>query len=229
MELIKVVIKEGIQVVSAKELYEFLTLDKSHYARWCKKCFIDNDFVEENIDYTLSPYMVNGSITTDYIITIELAKKIGMMAKSVKGEEIRNYFIDCEKRLQYNLPLTYLDALEALVDKTKENIKLLNKVEKDKEKVDFYDTVAEATECFDFIEVAGILKIPHGKSIAGRNQLYEILRKLKYIQPKSTVPYKSKINEDIFKLVEVIENSKVFTKTVVTQKGVIHLQKLFNK
>ena len=36
-ELIKVTEKNGEQLVSARELYEFLELDKSNWSRWAKK------------------------------------------------------------------------------------------------------------------------------------------------------------------------------------------------
>ena len=34
-------------MVSAKKLYEFLELDPSHYVRWRKESFINNDMIEE--------------------------------------------------------------------------------------------------------------------------------------------------------------------------------------
>lgn len=36
----------------------------------------------------------------DYIISLEMAKHLAMMSKSKKGEEIRDYFIQCEKELE---------------------------------------------------------------------------------------------------------------------------------
>ena len=36
---------------TAKALYEFLELDKSQYARWCKTNILKNSFAEENVDY----------------------------------------------------------------------------------------------------------------------------------------------------------------------------------
>ena len=36
---------------TAKKLYEFLELDKSNYAKWCRVNILENSFTEENIDY----------------------------------------------------------------------------------------------------------------------------------------------------------------------------------
>lgn len=36
----------------------------------------------------------------DYIISLEMAKHIAMMSKTKKGEQVRDYFIQCEKELE---------------------------------------------------------------------------------------------------------------------------------
>ena len=38
-------------MTTAKKLYEFLELDKSQYARWCRCNITGNEFAEENTDY----------------------------------------------------------------------------------------------------------------------------------------------------------------------------------
>lgn len=97
-ELVRITPNEnGDQVVSAKELYLALGYDKSQWSRWIKANIIDNSFAMENVDYQTLDIMSNGNQTKDFALTIDFAKRISMMAKTDKGEQIRNYFIECEK------------------------------------------------------------------------------------------------------------------------------------
>lgn len=48
-------------MTTAKKLYEFLEMDKSHYSRWVKANIVDNEFATENEDYFYSPSMANES------------------------------------------------------------------------------------------------------------------------------------------------------------------------
>lgn len=41
--------------------------------------------------------MTNGNKITDYVLSIDFAKRIAMMARTEKGEEVRRYFLACEK------------------------------------------------------------------------------------------------------------------------------------
>lgn len=104
MELIKVATNaEGKQVVSARELYEYLGYDKSQWARWYKKNIEENAFAIEKEDWegfdTMSSSN-NGSMTKDFALTLDFAKRISMMARTRVGEKIRNYFIACENKLK---------------------------------------------------------------------------------------------------------------------------------
>lgn len=45
---------------TARNLYEFLELDKSNYSKWCKKNIEDNPYAENNIDYS----KINSSLST---------------------------------------------------------------------------------------------------------------------------------------------------------------------
>lgn len=49
IEIVLGIDKNGM--TTAKKLYEFLELDKSQYARWCRCNITGNEFAEENTDY----------------------------------------------------------------------------------------------------------------------------------------------------------------------------------
>lgn len=97
-ELIKVTEKDGKQVVSARELYKFLQLADGQFARWAKSNIIDNPYGIENEDWVGFDIDVEGNKTVDFALVVTFAKKISMTAKSERGNEIRDYFIECEKR-----------------------------------------------------------------------------------------------------------------------------------
>lgn len=111
-DLIKVTEKEGKQIVSARNLYIFLGLDKSQWARWSKKNIEGNSFMIENEDWQGFDIMSSGNKTKDYAITLEFAKRISMMAKTKKGNEARSYFLECEKKAkELQVPKTFAQAL----------------------------------------------------------------------------------------------------------------------
>jgi phage anti-repressor protein len=117
-ELIKVskekIGNESVNSVSARELHLELGLAPSQFNRWIKKNLLDNPFFEENIDFIVLRHNVDGLkqnsrglwINTkgqivqieDYILTLDTAKHLAMLSRTEKAHEIRNYFIEVEKR-----------------------------------------------------------------------------------------------------------------------------------
>lgn len=98
-QLIKVTTnEEGKQLVSAKELYLGLGLNKAVWARWFNTNIVKNDFFKEGIDWIGVQQYVEGNETTDFAISLEFAKHLAMMARTGKSHQYRNYFIECEKK-----------------------------------------------------------------------------------------------------------------------------------
>jgi len=98
---------DGKPAVSAKELYDKLGLPRQHWARWSKANIEENPFASENEDWTTFTIVVRGNETKDFLISIELAKKLCMLTRTEVGERIRNYFIECErvaKQSEYKIP-----------------------------------------------------------------------------------------------------------------------------
>ena len=123
-ELIKITTNEdGQQLVSAKELHEFLGLSK-HLTQWIKPYINErNDYgFIENVDFTRIDGEVNptnGIPTIDYAITINMAKELSMLSKTEKGKQARKYFIKCEEKLKeemQNKELTEADRIVKLLN-----------------------------------------------------------------------------------------------------------------
>ena len=133
-ELIRIENRGEKQVISARELYEKLEMDKSHWKRWANNNIETSVFFLENIDYEGFAIEANGNETKDYWITIEMAKHLCMMSRTVKAHEIRDYFIKIEQA--WNTPEMIMKrALEIANQKAEEATqKLLD----NKYKIDFY-------------------------------------------------------------------------------------------
>lgn len=143
-ELIKVTYEENKALVSARELHEFLKV-KQDFSDWIKKQLESVD-ATENIDFTLlkgKTSELGGRPSTEYILTLDIAKEINMIAgiaprsnEETKklSKEARKYFIECEKKLKEVinkpvLPEDYLSALKALVASEEEKALMKPKVE----------------------------------------------------------------------------------------------------
>ena len=92
--------KESIgNAVSARELYLGLGLAKANWSVWLKGNIENNEFFVEHRDWQGFMSDMNGNETKDFVITIEFAKHLAMMAKTEKAHEYRNYFLECEKKV----------------------------------------------------------------------------------------------------------------------------------
>ena len=111
--LIKITENNGKKSVSARELYEGLGYNSAVWARWYKKNIVNNQFAIENEDWVGFNTMLNGNDTKDFILSIDFAKKLSMLARTEKGEQIRNYFIEVEKQSieRFAIPQSFSEAL----------------------------------------------------------------------------------------------------------------------
>lgn len=89
-------------MTTARNLYEFLELDKSNYSRWCKSNIENNSFAIKGEDFF--PFVINdecgGQATTDYKLTAHFAKKLSMKGNSSRAEEAREYFTTLEEKVK---------------------------------------------------------------------------------------------------------------------------------
>lgn len=223
MELIKVKTNnKGQQLVSARELYIGLGLDKSQWSRWQKKNIVNNEFFTENVDWMGVRLNVEGNLTMDFAISIEFAKHIAMMARTEKSHEYRQYFIECEKKLkevqQPKLPQTYLEALEALVESEKVKLQQAKQLEEQKPKVLAYDK---------FMDSDGLYTVTNASKMLGlkvRKEVYPWLRSKNWIL-RDNKPSTRGIESGYFKLIA----SGEYLLTKITPKGIEMLRENIDK
>ena len=138
MELIKIIEREGRQLVSGRELHEFLEI-KTKYKDWFRR-MVEYGF-EEEIDFIRvaqkrATNNLKNPVTTviDHAISIDMAKEISMIQRTEKGKAARQYFINCEKKLKEVKKLSPMELMElqfkALKEQEEKILQVENKVDK---------------------------------------------------------------------------------------------------
>ena len=138
MELIKIIEREGRQLVSGRELHEFLEI-KTKYKDWFPR-MVEYGF-EEEIDFIKvaqkrATNNLKNPVTTviDHAISIDMAKEISMIQRTEKGKIARQYFINCEKKLKEVKKLSPMELMElqfiALKEQKEKIAQVENRVDK---------------------------------------------------------------------------------------------------
>lgn len=233
-----ITIKEsnGRNVVSARELYEGLGYNTTHWAKWYKKNIENNQFAIVNEDWVGFALSANGNETKDFALSIDFAKKISMLARTEKGEQIRNYFIEVEKQLtgKYSIPQSFSEALmlaanqAQLIENQQKALSVASKhIESLQPKADLMDKVLDCGEKIDIGQAAKILKLPFG-----RNTLFLKLREKGIFFQNRNEPKQQYINQGYFEVFEQFiarsnHDGFMVVKVLVTQKGLSFINKAF--
>ena len=104
IDLIKITTNEkNEQLVDARELWRGLECE-TEFRHWVNRKVVSNVFFEKDVDWTEIVSVKSdrnpkgGRPTKDYVLTLDTAKKVAMAEQTDKGNEIRSYFIECEKK-----------------------------------------------------------------------------------------------------------------------------------
>lgn len=222
-ELIKVTEQNGEQLVSARELYDFLEI-KSKFADWFKNRVLKYGF-EENQDFvTLSKNLENGGREIDYVLKIDIAKELSMVEGNEKGSQARKYFIACEKKIKTLNPLTMLLSMdkEQLALTT---LELTKQIQESKPKIEYYEKVLKSNETFTTTQVAKIFSM----SAIGLNKQLE-LEGIQFKQ-RGTWLLKAKYQDKGYAKIETIPYGENQTRKqlVWTEKGIEFISNLIEK
>lgn len=223
-EIIKITEKEGKQVLSARELYIFLSGgDMSNVNAWMTRNIENNKFATENIDYQIHRYInERGQGLIDYAITVDFGKELCMMSQCESGKIARQYFIEVEKKYkQNNLPTSYLDALKALVISEEQKQLAESKVLELEPKAEVFDKLSNGINHLTFADASKSLNW-------GRNTLLKVLRNRMILRHNNT-PYQRYIDEGYFVVkispINISGTIQNTPQTYVTAKGLIWLSK----
>ena len=87
-----------INSVNARELHATLKVKKD-FSDWIKQQLMigrKNSVYVENVDYLKNH--LKGVRSIEYILSLDTAKRLSMLSKTKKGNEVRQYFIEAEKK-----------------------------------------------------------------------------------------------------------------------------------
>lgn len=172
MELIKIIERDGRQLVSGRELHEFLEI-KTKYKDWFPR-MVEYGF-EEEIDFIRvaqkrATNNLKNPVTTviDHAISIDMAKEISMIQRTEKGKTARQYFINCEKKLKEVKKLSPMELMElqfkALKEQEEKIIQVENKLDKLEEDMPLFQI--DCKEIQALVRKKGIEALGGYKSVA---------------------------------------------------------------
>ena len=210
----------GNESVSARELYDFLGLDKTHYPRWIKTNLLENEFAEKGSDYEIIAFVANGNSgrpVDDYALSIKFAKKLSMKAPTERGEKARDYFIMCEAAAKalpsFHIPTTFSGALRLAADQAEQIEKQQLLIEAQRPAVEFMAEYVEAQNTKGLREVAKILGIKQNTFI---DMLME--KKIMYRQSGKLLPYSE--YEGWFEVKTGVKHGHAFHQAKLTPEGI---------
>lgn len=191
---------------------------------------------DENVDYRAMAQKratAQGNETTyvDHEITLDMAKEIAMIQRSEKGKEVRQYFLELERK--WNSPEAVMNrALEysrkqvkALMEEKQGLIEENNQL---KPKALFADAVSASNESILIGQLAKLIR-QNGYEI-GQNRLFEWMRENEYLIKKGeryNQPTQKSMDLGLFEVKErTITNpdgsTRITLTTKVTGKGQVY-------
>ena len=154
----KVQVKNDRQLVSARDLHKGLGL-KGRFSRWFKT---NSELFTENEDFykcTSSTVVNNGAVREldDYLLTIEMAKQLAMMARTEKSKLYREYFLDLERK--WNSPEMVMHRALEFSNARIKQLKLENKnlsiqLEESNKKADYLDVILGTPDAIAISQIA---------------------------------------------------------------------------
>lgn len=230
-ELLKVNYANDRITLSARELHEFLEIE-TPFKKWFGR-MAEYGFSQE-IDYreVMDKIVQNpkgGRPSTDYEITLDMAKEIAMIQRSDKGKEVRQYFLELERR--WNSPEAVMNR--ALEYSRKQVKALMEENNELKPKALFADAVSASDESILIGQLAKLIR-QNGYEI-GQNRLFEWMKENGYLiksGSRRNQPTQRAMDMRLFEVKErTISNpdgsTRITLTTKVTGKGQVYFVNKF--
>ena len=191
----------------------------------------DPETVKKHIRELYPDLMKNGVTTylteTQITVILESIKKTTAEHRGKESVNLQRSVvgIDTSKSRVLRLQVLYKqvqDIYEA------EIAELQAKVEEDKPKVEFYDTVADSKDAITMCQVAKVLNMG-----IGRNKIFAFLRNQKVLMTNN-IPYQKYMDKNYFRVIEQEYRKddgsvRINLVTLVYQEGLDYIRKLLNQ
>ena len=204
--------KDNNTLMDSREIADLIGKQHAHICRDIRKQLEEQGIGESKYGSTYKTIQNKDvqCFALDYEQTMIL---ISGYSISLRASIIKRW-TELESQNKPALPQSFSEALQLAADQAKQ-------LELQAPKVDFFDTVTKLDSWLTFKEVANMLNLPN----LGRNNLTKKLRELKYINDYNK-PYQKYIDQNLFKVIESVKGKKVYTSTVVSQKGLSKFMKI---
>ena len=223
------------QTVSARELHEKLHIStrfNDWFPRMCEYGFSEgSDFYSK-----MSKTKNGGRPSTDYDISVDMAKQICMIQRTPEGKACRQYLIDLEKA--WNTPEQVMARALRIADRQIEelkshNLQLEQKIEADKPKTVFADAVSTSKTSILVGDLAKLI-CQNGYQI-GQKRLFSWLRDNGYLVKSGSscnMPMQRYVEQGLFEVKESnVQNPDGSVRTTrttkVTGKGQVYFVNKF--
>ena len=223
------------QMVSARELHEKLHIStrfNDWFPRMCEYGFSEgSDFYSK-----MSKTKNGGRPSTDYDISVDMAKQICMIQRTPEGKACRQYLIDLEKA--WNTPEQVMARALRIADRQIEelkshNLQLEQKIEADKPKTIFADAVSTSKTSILVGDLAKLI-CQNGYQI-GQKRLFSWLRDNGYLVKSGgsyNMPMQRYVEQGLFEVKERnVQNPdgsvRITRTTKVTGKGQVYFVNKF--
>jgi anti-repressor protein len=239
-DLIKINYDTEQPTVSARDLHEKLNIG-TKFATWfprmCEYGFTENEDYEA-ISQKWVTAQGNETTSTDYSISVDMAKQICMIQRTPEGKQCRQYLIDLEKA--WNTPEQIMARALKMADREIDRLKqhngqLLEDVQRMKPKEVFADAVSASQTSILIGDLAKLLK-QNGVD-TGQKRLFARLREEGYLikgGSSKNMPTQKAMEMELFEVKEgsyVDSNGcNITTKTTkVSGKGQIYFINRYRK
>lgn len=223
---------EQVQAVNARDLYTFLGIGRD-FSTWVK-VQIERARLQQGRDFEVftqkGENLSGGRPATEYCLTLDAGKHIAMMSGTDKGFEVREYFMQCERRAQLlarsvAIPQTLPEALRLAADEAEKRAAVEAQLAIAAPKVAALDRIAGADGMLNLTGAAKALQQQPVKFCESLRQLGWIYRRA---GGKSNVAYQDKIQAGYLthKTTTVTRNDgteKICEQVLVTPKGLTKL------
>lgn len=225
-----------IPTVNARDLHAFLGVGKM-FAHWIKDRIDQYGFVEDR-DFVVFAETGNnpsgGRPAKDYAISLDMAKELAMVERNEKGKQVRQYFIECERRAKQSAdPIAMLNdpaAMRGLLLTYSEKVIALQAINDElAPKAIALDRIATADGSLCISDAAKTLQKPPRETFKFMRTHGWIFRRL---GSAHDVGYSDKLKAGLLEhkttTVERADGSeKVVTQVRVTPKGLVKLAEAF--
>lgn len=208
-----------IQTVNARELHAFLGVE-TRFNDWIAARIRDFGFTEGADFATFTENLVSGGKRKEYHISLDMGKELGMVERTPKGKEVRQYFIECERRAHQS-PVEVLNDPAAmrglLLSYSEKVIELQAKVEEAKPKTEFYDSYLNADGLYGLQNAARALNCRPNLFIRWLKEHYL------FYQGGNLVARVQQIQMGNFEVKTQLVDDKIRPQAYITPKGLKYL------